>query len=99
MTARAKSRELGLLLSSKMESDYGERIKSIGLACGQIVRLYVWPRQGSSELDDDALASLDVAFYSRDVWQGSTMAGQSEASVNFFQCVDAAPNLKWLHLT
>jgi phosphoglycerate dehydrogenase-like enzyme len=45
---------------------------------------------------DAQIATIDAAYYSRDVWEGTVKSKVSPAARVFWEIVDRAPNLKWL---
>ncbi len=44
------------------------------------------------------IASIEVAFYSRDIWEGTQAKHRSPPGQAFWALVDAAPQLRWLQL-
>ena len=45
---------------------------------------------------DAQIATIEAAYYSRDVWEGTVKSQLSPAARAFWAIVDRAPNLKWL---
>ena len=43
-------------------------------------------------------ASIEVTFYSRDIWQGTIKTHLSPAAAVYWPIVDTAPNLKWIQV-
>jgi phosphoglycerate dehydrogenase-like enzyme len=58
----------------------------------------ILPFTSAIELTPAQLESIDAAFYSRDIWNGTVKEVLSPASQRFWRFVDAAPNLKWIQL-
>lgn len=50
-----------------------------------------------SRMADD-LKSIDIAFFSRDLYEGSSLRAPGVLSDAFFRIANAAPNLRWLHV-
>lgn len=46
----------------------------------------------------EQIASIEVAFYSRDLWEGTQAKHRSPEAQAFWSLVDAAPRLQWLQL-
>jgi len=46
----------------------------------------------------EQIASIEVAFYSRDIWEGTPAKHRSPQGQAFWSLIDAAPNLKCLQL-
>lgn len=87
-----KGRCLGLLLSAAVDREHGARIDAVAAAAGVPLRRWTAPR-GAAEL-----AEIDVAFFSRDLFEGSSLRVPGPLSDAFFASVDVAPNLRWLHV-
>lgn len=81
---------LGLLLSAKVDTAHGPRLDSLAQAGG--VRL----QRHRVEAADPG--HIDVAFFSRDLYEGSSLRKPGPLSDAFFRVADAAPNLRWLHV-
>lgn len=50
------------------------------------------------KLTPEQHASIEVTFYSRDIWQGTIKTHLSPAAAVYWPIVDAAPNLKWIQV-
>jgi phosphoglycerate dehydrogenase-like enzyme len=85
-------RSLGLLLSEAVDREYGTLFDAVATQSGVRLRRWTAPR-GPAEL-----ASIDLAFFSRELYEGSTLRQPGPLSDAFFRMADAAPNLKWLHV-
>ncbi|HEY9279028.1 MAG TPA: D-2-hydroxyacid dehydrogenase [Eoetvoesiella sp.] len=94
-----ENKAIRLLGSSTFFDACGERIKALASDANRIIEPVLAPAHPSDSLTASALSTIDIAFYSRDIWLGSTMSVPSPASKAFFSTVDAAPNLHWLHVT
>jgi len=82
--------ELGLLLSAKVDDAHGARLDDLAAAAG--LRLRRHPVERAEP------AQIDVAFFSRDLYEGSSLRKPGPLSDAFFRVADAAPALKWLHV-
>lgn len=89
--ARA-GRPCGLLLSEAVDREFGERIQALADEAG------VDLRRLTHVADADTLAAIDAAFFSRELYEGSSLRRPGPASDAFFAVADAAPNLRWLHV-
>lgn len=83
---------LGLLLSSAVEAQHGERIAALARNAGVALRRCTIPRAPRD------LEQVHAAFFSRELYEGSTLRTPGLAAREFFARVDAAPNLRWLHV-
>ena len=82
-----------LLVSRRIAETYGPRIAVIFSRAGVSLELQVFALNLSPPREPD------VAFYSRDVWEGCDKARMNPETEAFFQIVDASPSLRWLHVT
>lgn len=86
-----------VMVSKLVADDYRARIGRIFERAGKPLELVEF---SLGDLPDKtASRDLDIAFYSRDVWEGCTMARMDPKTEAFFEIADAAPNLKWLQVT
>jgi phosphoglycerate dehydrogenase-like enzyme len=84
--------EAGLLLSETVASREGERLTGIARAAGVALRCYT-PPQAKAHPE-----RIHAAFFSRELYEGSTLHTPGPLSNAFFEAVDAAPALRWLHV-
>jgi phosphoglycerate dehydrogenase-like enzyme len=89
---------IGLLLSKTVHDEIGDRLSALARASGHAVRFVVAPDRPGQALPAAAQASIRLAFYSRDIMQGSSKGAPSPASLAFFDILDAAPRAEWLHV-
>jgi len=61
-------------------------------------RLELLHFEAAARYSAEQLASIEVAFYSRDIWEGTPAKHRSPQGQAFWSAVDAAPNLQWLQL-
>lgn len=83
---------LHLFLSQTVDREYGGRIDALARAAGRPLR------RCTAAADADALATIDLAFFSRELYEGSSLRKPGPSSDAFFGVVDAAPHLRWLHV-
>lgn len=81
---------LGLLLSARVDGAHGPRLDALAQTAG--VRLQ------RHRVEDADPARIDVAFFSRDLYEGSSLRKPGPLSDAFFRVADAAPGLRWLHV-
>ncbi len=89
----AHTRPLGLLLSDKVNQQYGLRFEELAEKNEVVIRRY--PLTGVGEED---YSRIDAAFFSRDLYAGSSMISPSPLSSAFFRIVNNAKMLQWLHV-
>lgn len=82
----------GLLISDLIDTRAGERIDALARQAGVSLRRYT-PSRLPSSLND-----VHAAFFSRELYEGSSLRQPGPLSNAFFSLVDAAPNLQWLHV-
>lgn len=83
---------LGLLLSDDVDEAHGARIDAVAAAHNVALR-----RLSISRAQED-LAQIDIGFFSRDLYEGSSLRKPGARSDAFFRVADAAPGLRWLHV-
>jgi phosphoglycerate dehydrogenase-like enzyme len=83
---------LGLLLSDAVDGAHGARFDEVAQAGGMALRRLPLSRAA------EHLAQIDIAFFSRDLYEGSSLRKPGAWSDAFFQVADAAPRLRWLHV-
>jgi phosphoglycerate dehydrogenase-like enzyme len=81
--------ELGLLLSAKVDAAHGARLDHMADNAGVCLRRH--------RVEDAAPERIDAAFFSRDLYEGSSLRKPGPLSDAFFRVADAAP-LRWLHV-
>jgi D-2-hydroxyacid dehydrogenase (NADP+) len=86
-----------VLVSQHVAEGYGERIVEIFERRNRPLSLIV--SSADTVLSADVRKNLEIAFYSRDVWEGCDKTKMSPATAAFFSAVDAAPSLRWLQIT
>lgn len=82
---------IGLLLSERVDTNEGERIDMLARSAGVSLRRYT-----AARLEDPC--ALHAAFFSRELFEGSSLRTPGAVSNAFFEIVDAAENLEWLHV-
>ena len=83
---------LGLLLSDSVDQAHGPRFDALADAAGWRLRRYRAAEAAA------ALDQIDAAFFSRDLYEGSSLRKPGPLSDAFFRVADAAPRLSWLHV-
>jgi D-2-hydroxyacid dehydrogenase (NADP+) len=85
-----------LFVSRQLVSDFKDKLGGIlARAPGKLEVLEFTP---GVKLTPEQHASIEVTFYSRDIWQGTIKTRLSEAAQVYWPLIDAAPNLKWLQV-
>ena len=92
-------KRVGLLGSAKFFEGYGARVEAQADVAGVVIEQIIAPSTHGHPWPEARLAQIDAAFFSRDIWEGSTMSVPSPASSAFFEVADAAGALRWLHVT
>ncbi|MBA3479716.1 MAG: hypothetical protein H0T52_15155 [Lautropia sp.] len=82
---------VGILLSPAVDRDHGS-VSTMAAQSG-IPALRI-----TAPADADELAAIDVAFFSRDLYQGSSLRRPAGPASTFFAIADAAPSLRWLRV-
>lgn len=85
-------RTVRLLASAKVATEYGSAIAACSAKYGVHTEL-VGVEQGLQQSD-----CVDAAFFSRDLYEGSSLRVPGALSNAFFQVVDQATQLHWLHV-
>ncbi len=83
-----------LLISSKVTAEFGSRLNEI--LAGAPKPLELLPFTPGLQLDATQIASIEAAYYSRDIWEGTEKSVLSPAALAFWQIIDHAQNLKWM---
>ena len=87
----------GVLVSQRVADGYGARISDIAQSCAhplQVIRFALAAPPAAAVRHD-----IEIAFYSRDQWEGCDKTFINAETAGFFAAVDALPNLRWLHVT
>lgn len=83
---------IGILISQSALALVEGRVKAAADAAGRQVRFEV-----ASEAD--ALSeAIQIAFFSRDLWEGSDLDMPSPASARFFDLLASSPTIRWTHV-
>ena len=85
-----------LFVSRQLVADYGERLNTILARAPR--RLEILEFTPDVKLTPEQHASIEVTFYSRDIWAGTNKIRLSDAAMVYWPIVDTAPNLKWLQV-
>ncbi len=87
----------GILLSSGVAAAYGDRVAHILERSRAPLEVVVCPPDAPPAAE--VCKALEIAFYSRDVWEGCDKTTINDATRAFFQAVDRSERLRWLHVT
>jgi D-2-hydroxyacid dehydrogenase (NADP+) len=81
-----------LLLSDCVDRTHGSRLDAVAGSHGVALRRVPLSRAA------DAIDEIQIAFFSRDLYEGSSLRRPGPLSYAFFRVADAALNLRWLHV-
>ena len=79
-----------LLLSHRLDCEYGSEIRERTREAGYTLKVIVLPHDRDARLPDSLCAEIETAFFSGDVFP--------DYSRQFFSAVRKAPKLTWLHV-
>lgn len=85
-----------LFISEQVAAEFNEQISATLKDASRVLDLLIFRARASytaAQID-----SIEVAFYSRDIWQGTVNNALSPAAQAFWRHVDGARNLKWLQI-
>ena len=83
-----------LLISQKVVAEFGPQLDDILRSAPQ--RLEILPFSRDLRVTPDQIGSIEAAYFSRDVWEGTQKSVLSPAAQAFWDIVDHAPGLKWI---
>jgi phosphoglycerate dehydrogenase-like enzyme len=86
------AKPLGLLLSDAVDGAHGARLDAAAAECGVTLRRLPLSRAA------ECVGEIGIAFFSRDLYEGSSLRKPGPLSDQFFRVADAAPGLRWLHV-
>jgi len=87
----------GVLVSQRVAEVYGKRIIDIAKRCNRVLDLVL--SNPSALPSANVCNELEIAFYSRDVWEGCDKTFINPETRAFFAAADAAAKLRWLQVT
>jgi D-2-hydroxyacid dehydrogenase (NADP+) len=87
----------GVLLSQRVAHEYAPCISEIAARCAHT--LQVVPFVLGAPPVATLRQTIEIAFYSRDLWDGCDKTFINAETTGFFAAADAVPNLRWLHVT
>ncbi len=85
-----------LLISRHIATEHQAALAEILAAAPR--RLELLHYEPGLDYTAEQIASIEVAFYSRDIWEGAPAKHRSPEAQAYWSLVNAAPNLKWLQL-
>jgi hypothetical protein len=71
---------VGLLVSQAVHDELGDRLNALARASGHTLRVVVSPARPGQPISAEAQASVRLAYYSRDIMQGSSKGSPSPAA-------------------
>ncbi len=83
-----------LLISHKVVAEFGPRLHAILDAAPRQIEILPFTRD--LEAAPARLDGIGAAYYSRDIWEGTSKSTVSPAAAAFWKIAGQAPNLKWL---
>jgi phosphoglycerate dehydrogenase-like enzyme len=83
-----------LLISQKVVTKFEPRLKEI--LGGAPRQLEILPFTPDLRVTPEQLGSIEAAYYSRDIWEGTEKNALSPAARAFWNIMDRVPNLQWL---
>ncbi len=85
-----------LFVSRQLIANFGARLGEILAHAPR--RFEVLPFSPDTQITVAQRESIEITFYSRDIWEGTIKTSLSPAAAAYWPIVDAAPNLKWLQV-
>ncbi len=83
-----------LLISRKVVAEFGPRIRDILTSAPRQFEILEF--SPDMQVAADRLASIEAAYYSRDIWEGTTKTAVSPVARIFWDMVERAPEVKWI---
>jgi phosphoglycerate dehydrogenase-like enzyme len=83
-----------LLISQKVAAEFGAGLNDILSAAPRPFEILPFTR--AMQVAPAQLESIEAAYYSRDIWEGTSKSVVSPAGRVFWDIVERAPNLKWI---
>jgi D-2-hydroxyacid dehydrogenase (NADP+) len=83
-----------LLISQKVVAEFGPRLQDVLHTAPRPLQLL--PFRPGQPFTDEAIARIEVAYYSRDIWEGTEKSALSPAAQAFWHIIDCAQHLKWM---
>jgi phosphoglycerate dehydrogenase-like enzyme len=85
-----------LLISQKVIGEFRPRLTRILAQAPRRIELLPYVRD--VVFTPAQVESVEIAYYSRDIWEGTTRTTLSPAAAGFWNIVDRAPQPKWTHV-
>lgn len=85
-----------LLISRELAESHADELGRI--LDGAPRRLVLLPFEVGASYTPEQIASIEAAFYSRDIWEGRAEKHGSPEARSFWSVIDGAPALRWLQL-
>jgi len=85
-----------LLISRRVIEEFRPALERIIAEAPRRIELLPFTRD--IEATSAQVAAVEVAYYSRDIWEGTNRTTLSPAAAAFWSIVDRAPQPKWMHV-
>jgi len=85
-----------LLVSSKVIAEFRPTLERIVAESPRPVALLPFTRE--LQATPEQIDAVEVAYYSRDIWEGTNRTTLSPSAAAFWSIVDRAPQPKWMHV-
>jgi phosphoglycerate dehydrogenase-like enzyme len=96
MQATAHGTRPVLLLSRRVIDEFADPLNAIAASSPNGIDLQ--PFTLGVEVSGQRAGELVAAYYSRDIWEGSERTALSAAAQAFWNIIDSAPHLQWMHV-
>ena len=83
-----------LLISRKIVAEFGARLNDIADAAPRQLEILAFTPE--MDIAFAQLPSIEAAYYSRDIWEGTSKSTLSPAGRVFWNIAERAPNVKWI---
>lgn|GEM_PF-5589702 len=74
--------------------EFGARLNDIFAAAPRNIELL--PFSPELTLDATHIGDIEIAYYSRDIWEGTEKSALSPAAQAFWRIIERAQNLQWM---
>ena len=83
-----------LLISRNVVAEFGARLTDIAAASPRQLEILAFTPD--MEVAPAQLPFIEAAYYSRDIWEGTSKSALSPAGAVFWSIAEKAPNVKWI---
>lgn len=95
--SRRPSEPVTALVSRPVLEELDEDLHRVAARGGRLIEVVVFDADRPPTAEEHE--SIEVAFYSRDLWEGCDKTRITKPTKVFFETIDTAPRLRWLHVT